>query len=83
MYILRLYTTIACEKRLALVHSPLQVCIPLFLPLVINTTPQAVARSCPCNTTHLNTSFALQAGEVVGGAIGVIERAAFKELTQR
>lgn len=32
-------------------HSILQVCIPLFLPLVIKTTPQAVAGARPRNTT--------------------------------
>lgn len=40
-----------------------QVCILLFLLLVINTTPQAVARAWPRNTTRFSTYFALQAGE--------------------
>lgn len=36
--------------------------VSLFLLLVINTTPQAVARARPCNTTRSSTYFALQAG---------------------
>lgn len=40
-----------------------QVCIPLFLLPVINTTPQAVARAQPRNTTRSSTYFALPAEE--------------------
>lgn len=51
-------------------HNVPQVCIPLFLPLVINTTPQAVAGARPCNTTRLSTYFALQAGDGWEGLAG-------------
>lgn len=51
-------------------HSVPQVCIPLFLPLVINTTPKAVAGARPRNTTRFSTYFALQAGEGWEGLVG-------------
>lgn len=59
-----------------------QVCILLFLLLVINTKPQAVAGAWPRNTTRFSTYFALQAREGVGGAGGGIDRVAFIELLQ-
>lgn len=51
-------------------HSVPQVCIPLFLPRVINTAPQAVAGARPCNTTRFSTYFAVQAGGGWEGLVG-------------
>lgn len=70
------------NRRGEKMHSVPQVRIPLFLPLVINTTPQAVAGARPRNTTRFSTYFALQAGEDVGGAAGGIDRDAFIEILQ-
>lgn len=55
LHIRRLCTadpSLACEMRLEVYHSVPQVCILLFLPLVINTTPQAVAPSSGLATQH-------------------------------
>lgn len=54
--------------QLAVFHRAPQVCIPLFLLLVINTTPQVMARARPCNTTRSITYFTLQAGKRMEGA---------------
>lgn len=66
-----------CEKM----HSVPQVCIPLFLPLVINTTPQAMAGARPCNTTRFSTYFAMQAEEVWEGLVGGNRQSSFYKTT--
>lgn len=69
------------KKKTRKENAP-QVCIQLFLSLVINTTPQDVARAGSCRTTRFSTYFASQAGKGVGGAGEEVDRAAFIELTK-